>query len=99
MEGRRAALSDQAGGAVHQALKELLDTWGSSSAVRHAPLPQQRYLSKAFLICLAHLGDAELRDSQDGELVAWAARPRPRAPAPPLHSACMCRCPQGCWPA
>lgn len=52
-----------------QALKELLDTWGSSSAVRHAPLPQQRYISKAVLICLAHLRDAELRDSRD-ELLA-----------------------------
>uniref|UniRef100_A0A2K6G5R7 Telomere length regulation protein TEL2 homolog n=1 Tax=Propithecus coquereli TaxID=379532 RepID=A0A2K6G5R7_PROCO len=48
-----------------QALKELLDTWGSSSAIRHTPLPQQRYISKAVLICLAHLGDAELWDSRD----------------------------------
>uniref|UniRef100_A0A8C9AN03 Telomere length regulation protein TEL2 homolog n=1 Tax=Prolemur simus TaxID=1328070 RepID=A0A8C9AN03_PROSS len=52
-----------------QVLKELLDTWGSSSAVRHTPLPQQRYISKAVLICLAQLGDADLRDSQD-ELLA-----------------------------
>ncbi|XP_045397052.1 telomere length regulation protein TEL2 homolog isoform X2 [Lemur catta] len=52
-----------------QVLKELLDTWGSSSAVRHTPLPQQRYISKAVLICLAQLGDAELRDSRD-ELLA-----------------------------
>ncbi|XP_001915287.2 telomere length regulation protein TEL2 homolog [Equus przewalskii] len=52
-----------------QALKELLETWGSSSAVRHTPLPQQRYVSKAVLICLVHLGDAELHDSRD-ELLA-----------------------------
>jgi telomere length regulation protein len=52
-------------------LKELLETWGSSSAIRHAPLAQQRYISTAILICLAHLGEPELRDSQDGEQVAW----------------------------
>ncbi|XP_069343220.1 telomere length regulation protein TEL2 homolog isoform X3 [Eulemur rufifrons] len=52
-----------------QVLQELLDTWGSSSAVRHTPLPQQRYVSKAVLVCLAQLGDAELRDSRD-ELLA-----------------------------
>lgn len=47
--------------------------WGSSSAVRHTPLPQQRYISKAALICLAHLGDEELQDSRDGEQVAKGA--------------------------
>ncbi|XP_065780066.1 telomere length regulation protein TEL2 homolog isoform X2 [Muntiacus reevesi] len=52
-----------------QALKELLETWGSSSAIRHAPLEQQRYVSKAVLICLAHLGEAELRACRD-ELLA-----------------------------
>ncbi|XP_059548610.1 telomere length regulation protein TEL2 homolog [Myotis daubentonii] len=52
-----------------QALKELMETWGSSSAIRHAPLAQQCYVSKAVLICLAHLGDAELQDSRD-ELLA-----------------------------
>nr|XP_055197084.1 telomere length regulation protein TEL2 homolog isoform X1 [Nyctereutes procyonoides] len=52
-----------------QALKELLETWGSSSAIRHTPLPQQCYVSKAVLICLVHLREAELRDSRD-ELLA-----------------------------
>ncbi|XP_036264771.1 telomere length regulation protein TEL2 homolog [Pipistrellus kuhlii] len=52
-----------------QALKELMETWGSSSAIRHAPLDQQRYVSRAVLICLAHLADAELQDSRD-ELLA-----------------------------
>ncbi|KAG8506342.1 Telomere length regulation protein TEL2, partial [Galemys pyrenaicus] len=51
--------------ALHpQALKELLETWGSSSAVRHSPLPQQRSISAAILLCLAHLGEAELQDSR-----------------------------------
>ncbi|XP_005391619.1 PREDICTED: telomere length regulation protein TEL2 homolog isoform X1 [Chinchilla lanigera] len=48
-----------------QALKELLETWGSSSAVRHAPLAQQHYLSAAILVCLAHLGESELQDIRD----------------------------------
>ncbi|KAM8778708.1 telomere length regulation protein TEL2 homolog isoform 1-T2 [Rhynchonycteris naso] len=56
-----------------QALKELLETWGSSSAIRHTPLPQQCYVSRAVLICLAHLRDTELQDSRDellGSLMA-----------------------------
>ncbi|XP_032315987.1 telomere length regulation protein TEL2 homolog isoform X2 [Camelus ferus] len=52
-----------------QALKELLETWGSSSAIRRAPLAQQHYISKAILVCLAHLGEAELQDCRD-ELLA-----------------------------
>lgn len=56
-----------------QALKELLETWGSSSAIRHAPLAQQRYVSKAILICLAHLGEPELRGSRDELLASMMA--------------------------
>nr|XP_025732811.1 telomere length regulation protein TEL2 homolog isoform X1 [Callorhinus ursinus]XP_025732952.1 telomere length regulation protein TEL2 homolog isoform X1 [Callorhinus ursinus] len=63
------AMDSQRRPLLRQALKELLETWGSPSAIRHAPLPQQRYISSALLICLAHLQDAELRDSQD-ELLA-----------------------------
>ncbi|XP_036081135.1 telomere length regulation protein TEL2 homolog isoform X4 [Rousettus aegyptiacus] len=61
-----------------QALKELLEMWGSSSAVRHTPLPQQRYISKAALICLAHLGDEELQDSRDELLASLMAGVRCR---------------------
>lgn len=54
-------------------LKELLETWGNSSAVRHAPLEQQHYISKAILVCLAHLGASELQDIRDGkQAVVWA---------------------------
>lgn len=61
------------GPAVCQVLKELLETWGSSSAVRHAPLEQQCYISKAILVCMAHLGESELQDVRDGkQAVAWA---------------------------
>ncbi|KAM5227324.1 telomere length regulation protein TEL2 homolog [Ctenodactylus gundi] len=56
-----------------QALKELLETWGSSSAVRHTPLAQQRYLSAAILICLAHLGEQELRETRDELLASMMA--------------------------
>ncbi|NWI18713.1 TELO2 protein, partial [Crypturellus soui] len=41
-------------------LQELLETWGSSSAVRHSPLEQQQYISKAILICLSHLREPEI---------------------------------------
>ncbi|XP_055991197.1 telomere length regulation protein TEL2 homolog [Sorex fumeus] len=43
-----------------QALKDLLETWGSSSAIRHTPLAQQRYVSKALLLCLLQLQEGEL---------------------------------------
>ncbi|XP_053413822.1 telomere length regulation protein TEL2 homolog isoform X3 [Nycticebus coucang] len=56
-----------------QVLKELLETWGSSSAIRHTPLPQQCYVSKAILICLAHLRGPELQDSRDELLASMMA--------------------------
>ncbi|XP_010121896.1 PREDICTED: telomere length regulation protein TEL2 homolog, partial [Chlamydotis macqueenii] len=41
-------------------LRELLEIWGSSSAVRHSPPEQQQYISKAILICLSHLKEPEI---------------------------------------
>ncbi|NXD27872.1 TELO2 protein, partial [Spelaeornis formosus] len=41
-------------------LKELLETWSSSSAVKHSPAEQQLYISKAILICLYHLKEPEI---------------------------------------
>ncbi|XP_010183318.1 PREDICTED: telomere length regulation protein TEL2 homolog, partial [Mesitornis unicolor] len=41
-------------------LQELLETWGSSSAVKHSPPEQQQYISKAILICLFHLKESEI---------------------------------------
>nr|XP_033770489.1 telomere length regulation protein TEL2 homolog isoform X2 [Geotrypetes seraphini] len=52
-----------------QVLKELLETWGSSSAVKHSPIEQQLYISKAILICLCHLKEAEL-ESHRQELLS-----------------------------
>ncbi|NWU69995.1 TELO2 protein, partial [Pterocles burchelli] len=42
-------------------LQELLETWGSSSAVKHSPLEQQQYISKAILICLSLLKEPEIQ--------------------------------------
>ncbi|NXO80982.1 TELO2 protein, partial [Sitta europaea] len=41
-------------------LQELLETWSSSSAVKHSPVEQQLYISKAILICLSHLKESEI---------------------------------------
>ncbi|NXS90837.1 TELO2 protein, partial [Jacana jacana] len=41
-------------------LKDLLETWGSSSAVKHSPPEQQQYISQAILICLSHLREHEI---------------------------------------
>ncbi|MBN3315389.1 TELO2 protein, partial [Atractosteus spatula] len=45
-----------------QVLRALLEAWCSGSAVRHTPLEQQLYLSRALLLCAAQLTEAELRD-------------------------------------
>ncbi|XP_048350960.1 telomere length regulation protein TEL2 homolog [Sphaerodactylus townsendi] len=50
-------------------LKELLETWGSSSAVKHSPVEQQLYISKAILICLSHVKDAEIESSRQELLI------------------------------
>uniref|UniRef100_A0A8C3XGT9 Telomere length regulation protein TEL2 homolog n=1 Tax=Cyanoderma ruficeps TaxID=181631 RepID=A0A8C3XGT9_9PASS len=49
-------------------LQELLETWSSSSAVKHSPAEQQLYISKAILICLSHLKEPEI-DSCRHELL------------------------------
>ncbi|GAB1300701.1 Telomere length regulation protein TEL2 homolog [Apodemus speciosus] len=67
------ALDSQRRPLLVQVLKELLETWGSSSAVRHAPLEQQCYISKAILVCLAHLGEPELQDIRDELLASMMA--------------------------
>ncbi|XP_054372584.1 telomere length regulation protein TEL2 homolog isoform X2 [Molothrus ater] len=41
-------------------LQDLLETWSSSSAVKHSPAEQQLYISKAILICLSHLKEPEI---------------------------------------
>lgn len=51
-----------------QVLRELLETWGSSSAVKHSPVEQQQYISKAILICLSHLKEPEIESCRQGEV-------------------------------
>ncbi|EDL22398.1 RIKEN cDNA 1200003M09, isoform CRA_a [Mus musculus] len=67
------ALDSQRRPLLIQVLKELLETWGCSSAVRHTPLEQQCYISKAILVCLAHLGEPELQDIRDELLASMMA--------------------------
>ncbi|NWQ79669.1 TELO2 protein, partial [Columbina picui] len=55
LDGLRPSL-----GSLIQVLQELLETWGSSSAVKHSPPEQQQYISKAILICLSHLKEPEI---------------------------------------
>uniref|UniRef100_A0A8C8R763 Telomere length regulation protein TEL2 homolog n=1 Tax=Pelusios castaneus TaxID=367368 RepID=A0A8C8R763_9SAUR len=54
-------------------LKELLETWGSSSAVKHSPVEQQLYVSKAILICLAHLKESEVESNSQELLTSLMA--------------------------
>lgn len=55
-----------------QVLQELLETWSSSSAVKHSPPEQQEYISKAILICLSHLKDSEIESCRQGEVAGEA---------------------------
>ncbi|KAM3826606.1 telomere length regulation protein TEL2 homolog isoform 1-T1 [Vipera latastei] len=41
-------------------LRELLETWSSSSAVKHSSAEQQLYISKAILLCLSHLKEDDV---------------------------------------
>uniref|UniRef100_A0A4W3HTK7 Telomere length regulation protein TEL2 homolog n=1 Tax=Callorhinchus milii TaxID=7868 RepID=A0A4W3HTK7_CALMI len=50
-------------------LKQLMETWSNRSAVRHTPVEQQLYITKAILISLAHLRDSELQEHR-AELLA-----------------------------
>ncbi|XP_058013907.1 telomere length regulation protein TEL2 homolog isoform X2 [Ahaetulla prasina] len=45
-------------------LRELLETWSSSSAMKHSPTEQQLYISKAILLCLSHLKEDDLSTSR-----------------------------------
>ncbi|XP_062444666.1 telomere length regulation protein TEL2 homolog isoform X3 [Rhea pennata] len=54
-------------------LQELLETWGSSSAVKHSPPEQQQYISKAILICLSHLKEPEIESCRQELLTSMMA--------------------------
>lgn len=50
-----------------QVLRSLCQTWANSSAVRHTPVEQQLYLSRALLLCLGLLSDSELQGLRPGQ--------------------------------
>uniref|UniRef100_A0A8C8K2I8 Telomere length regulation protein TEL2 homolog n=1 Tax=Oncorhynchus tshawytscha TaxID=74940 RepID=A0A8C8K2I8_ONCTS len=45
-----------------QVLRSLCQAWANPSAVRHTPLEQQLYVSRALLLCVGLLSDAELQE-------------------------------------
>eukprot|EP00061_Rhincodon_typus_P013455 g39835.t1 len=45
-----------------EVLKKLLETWSNSSALRHTPIEQQLYISKAIVIILAELSDSQIQE-------------------------------------
>ncbi|XP_078414884.1 telomere length regulation protein TEL2 homolog [Cetorhinus maximus] len=45
-----------------EVLKKLLETWGNSSALRHTPIEQQLYISKAIIISLAQLTNSQVQE-------------------------------------
>ncbi|XP_066054153.1 telomere length regulation protein TEL2 homolog [Chamaea fasciata] len=63
LDGLRRAL-------LLRVLQELLETWSSSSAVKHSPAEQQLYISKAILICLSHLKEHEIESCRQELLMS-----------------------------
>ncbi|CAB1337863.1 unnamed protein product [Coregonus sp. 'balchen'] len=49
-----------------QVLRSLCQAWANPSAVRHTPLEQQLYVSRALLLCVGLLSDAELQALRSG---------------------------------
>ncbi|KAJ7984507.1 hypothetical protein DPEC_G00355530 [Dallia pectoralis] len=45
-----------------QVLRALCQAWANPSAVRHTPIEQQLYVSRALLLCVALLNDSELQE-------------------------------------
>lgn len=45
-----------------QVLRSVCQAWANPSAVRHTPLEQQMYISKALLLCVGLVHDAELKE-------------------------------------
>ncbi|XP_029934081.1 telomere length regulation protein TEL2 homolog [Myripristis murdjan] len=47
---------------IIQVLRSLCQAWANPSAVKHTPLEQQLYVSKALLLCVGLLNDSELQE-------------------------------------
>lgn len=55
-----------------QVLRSLSQAWANPSAVKHTPLEQQLYVSKALLLSVNLLDDSELQQLQSGTKKAAA---------------------------
>lgn len=49
-----------------QVLRSVLQAWANPSAVKHTPLDQQLYVSKALLLSVSLLKDSELQELRSG---------------------------------
>lgn len=49
-----------------QVLQSVSQTWANPSAVKHTPLEQQLYVSKALLLSVSLLSDSELQPLRSG---------------------------------
>uniref|UniRef100_A0A4W4EI03 Telomere length regulation protein TEL2 homolog n=1 Tax=Electrophorus electricus TaxID=8005 RepID=A0A4W4EI03_ELEEL len=57
-EGRRLLL--------RQVLQSVCEVWCNSSAVRHTPVEQQLYVSKALLLCVSLLNHTDIQELREG---------------------------------
>lgn len=51
---------------VCQVVRSLSQAWSNPSAVKHTPLEQQLYVSKALLLSVNMLDDCEIQELQSG---------------------------------
>lgn len=49
-----------------QVLRSVSQAWANPSAVKHTPLEQQLYVSKALVLSVNLLGDSELQELRSG---------------------------------
>lgn len=55
-----------------QVLRSVSQAWANPSAVKHTPLEQQLYVSKALLLCVSLLKDSELQELRSGTILTTA---------------------------
>lgn len=69
-----------------QALRSLSQAWANPSAVKHTPLEQQLYVSKALLLSVNLLDDSELRQLKSGTAQSNSNK---NSDVPPLTTLCL----------
>lgn len=50
----------------YQVLRSVSQAWANASAIKHTPLEQQFYVSKALLLSVSLLTDSELQELRSG---------------------------------